>query len=111
MRVLVLAATLAAVCSLTLGALVNEDVSRTIDMTSHLTNVVTEITVKNTGAAVSEYKLAEDFGVDGTLSYFSAQVCMLQAHMSCQQNKAKESAHQPAHLTCLRALAARGRGG
>lgn len=56
------------------AGLVNEDVSRTIDLTTHLANVVTEVTVKNTGsAAVSEYKLA-DSGVDGTLAYTTAKL-------------------------------------
>lgn len=61
--------------SLSHASLVNEDVTRIIDLTTHLANVVSEVNVLNSGkTAVFEYKIGHA-QVDGTLAYISAQVC------------------------------------
>eukprot|EP00043_Microstomoeca_roanoka_P013134 m.128709 g.128709 ORF g.128709 m.128709 type:complete len:456 (+) comp15677_c1_seq1:133-1500(+) len=56
------------------GELINQDVTRTIDMKTHICNIITEVSVKNTGSsAVSLYKLA-DPAVDGVLAFASAKL-------------------------------------
>eukprot|EP00049_Salpingoeca_infusionum_P018177 m.356078 g.356078 ORF g.356078 m.356078 type:complete len:446 (-) comp17432_c0_seq1:298-1635(-) len=69
--ILVVVCALAAACC---GDLVNEDVSRTIDLTSQLATVVTKVEVKNTGSAtVTKYNLAKDSFTAGKLAYVAAK--------------------------------------
>ncbi len=59
------------------STVVNQAVSRQIDLTNHLATVTSTVTVKNTGsAAATAYAIKTDPKITGTLAFTSAQVCV-----------------------------------
>ncbi len=56
------------------ASLVNEDVTRTINAQTHLTNVEAKVTVKNTGSAAVHAYQVSDANIDGVLAFVSAKV-------------------------------------
>ncbi len=65
----------------TSAELVNDNVARTIDLTSHLSTYTVDVTVKNTGAAMaSSYVFHSDKELESHLSFLSAKVRRLFLH-------------------------------